>query len=136
MRLNQTCPFFAQKGREGGGIGQQQKKKKKEIDRCRCHAEPEGMLLRMSHSVRSYQQGLALRQPLQFLLHRIRGVNGEHSSWSCVFFHQPATHGRRAKQKGSQKVVKSSQVPQEDMDWGHRPWRDEERVRQLVTSDG
>lgn len=35
-----------------------------------------------------------------------------------------------------QKVINSSQVPQEHMDWGHRPWKDKERVRQLVTSDG
>lgn len=47
-----------------------------------------------------------------------------------------SAHMEDVQAESSQKVVKSSQVPQEDMDWGHRPWKDEERVRQLVTSDG
>lgn len=73
-----------------------------------------------------------MRQPLPFLLRRITGVNGEHSSWSCVF---TATHGKRTSREQSE-VVNSSQVPQEDMDWSHRPKKDKERMRQLVTSDG
>lgn len=90
-----NMPFFCP---ERQGKRRKKKKRRRRSDRCRCHAEPEGMLLRMSHSVRSYQQGLALRQPLPPHPHptlslsstEIRGVSSEHSSWSWHF--SPASY--------------------------------------------
>lgn len=54
-----------------------------------CHAEPEGMLLRMLHCIRYYQQDLALRQPLPFLL---RGITGVSTHLMSCDFNQLATH--------------------------------------------
>lgn len=97
------------------------------------------MLRRTSRrSVRPAGLGLEVTSPLS-LLHRIRGATGEHSSWSCVF-HQLATQvhtGKNASGSEQSGVVNISQVLWEDADGGRRPEKeDEERVKQLVESDG
>lgn len=123
MQLNQIYHFCCLGGKNG-----KRRRQKKKSDRCRCHAEPQAMLLGMSHSVRSYQWGLASRRPLPSVVRWIIGLSGEHTS--CVF-HQPAAHRENIQAESIQRWWTVAK--------GHgKAWsrtagqRDVERVKQLV----
>lgn len=119
MVLNQTCPLFIYLFIFARKSGKEEKKKKVTavvVMRSRrgccweCHTA-------FGHSSRAWPWGSLS----SFSSAGLEGVSGEHSSWSCAF-HQPATHSAHREKHTSRKqskVVNSSQVPQEDMDWGH-----------------
>ena len=118
---------------------ERRRKRKRKSDRCCCcHVEPEGTLLRMSRRVRSYHQAWPWCSLSPFSSTGLEGwvvcTDHGHAFFFTSLLHK-YTQGERTRRKQS-RVVKSSQVPHEDMDLGHYPWRDRERVRQLVTSNG
>lgn len=121
MQLNQTCSSPAQKAMEGKG-GKSTKKKVTAVpvmqSRRGCCWECHTVF---GHTSRVWPWG-------SLFAFSSAGLEG----WVVSTHHSPATH----RENTHAEVINSSQVPQEDMDWGHRPWKDRERMRQLVTSDG
>ena len=89
MRLKQTCPFllffFCSEKAGAKSRRQQKKKKKKEVTADAVMQSRRGSCWEchtaFGHTSRAWPWGSLS----PFLLRRIRGVSGEHSSWSCVF---------------------------------------------------
>lgn len=115
-----NMPFFTQKGGEGGGRREGKEVKKVTavaVMRSRrgccweCHTA-------FGHTSRAWPRGSLSPFSSTGLEGWVVSAHHGHAFFTSLL--HKCTKGKRTSRKQSE-VVNSSQVPQEDMDWGHKP---------------